>query len=63
MEEIAKENEIKIEGFKLDKIRSTERHLDDNDDIDAAMKELEEILGFHWDKYYPQIKKQVERNK
>jgi len=58
--EIAEQNEIKIEGYKMEKIRTLERHLDENGDIEAAMKELDGILGFHWDDYYKQIEKKLE---
>jgi len=61
--EIAEENEISIEGYNMDKIKMTEKHLDESGDIEVAMKELDAILGYKWDKYYPEIEKQLERRK
>lgn len=58
---IAEKNEIKIEGYNIAKIETIERHLNENGNIEEAMAELDKVLGFHWDKYYPQIKEQLER--
>ncbi|PIP27236.1 MAG: hypothetical protein COX30_02920 [Candidatus Moranbacteria bacterium CG23_combo_of_CG06-09_8_20_14_all_39_10] len=56
---IAEQNEIKIEGFKMDKISAIERHLNADGDVEVAMSELDKVLGFHWDKYYPEIREQL----
>ena len=60
---IAEQNEIKIEEFKMAKIKTIERHLNKNRNIEDAMSELDHVLGFHWDDYYKQIKKELEGNK
>jgi hypothetical protein len=63
VDSIAEENELKVEGYNMDKIKSTERHLDHDGDIEKAMGEVKHVLGYTWNKYYREIEKQLERRK
>lgn len=59
--EIAEQYDIRIEGHDKVKIQTIERHLNENGNIEAAMAELDHVLGVPWKNYYAQIKKQLER--
>ncbi len=63
IDDIAEKNGIKIEEYNMRKIKAIERELNENGDVDTAMEKLDKVLGFSWDKYYLQIRKQLERNK
>jgi len=58
---ISQDNEIKVEGYKMDKIKLIEKHLDADGDVEKAMQELDSILGYKWDDYYSQIKEMISR--
>jgi len=61
--DIAEQEEIKIEKWNMKKIEMIEKHLNADGDIEVAMSELDKVLGYKWDDFYKQIKKDLERNK